>query len=87
MQKLRIVKPSLSLGGIESTICDHATTSHRRFPRGEKTTGVYRKDDAVIGGYRECWRSRRGPFGGVGVKSEYPEITGMEVALTTETAG
>jgi len=28
MKKLNLIKPALSLGGIETTICDPATTSH-----------------------------------------------------------
>lgn len=30
MKRLKLIKPALSLGGIETTICDPATTSHRK---------------------------------------------------------
>jgi cysteine-S-conjugate beta-lyase len=29
MSRLRLIKPAMSLGGIETTICDPASTSHR----------------------------------------------------------
>ncbi len=30
MQRLKLIKPTLSLGGVETTICDPATTSHQK---------------------------------------------------------
>jgi len=30
MKRLRLIKPALSLGGVESTVCDPATTSHQK---------------------------------------------------------
>lgn len=30
MQRLKLIKPTLSLGGVETTICDPATTSHEK---------------------------------------------------------
>jgi cystathionine beta-lyase/cystathionine gamma-synthase len=32
MRALRLIRPAMSLGGVESTICDPATTSHRHVP-------------------------------------------------------
>jgi cystathionine beta-lyase len=32
MRALRLIHPAMSLGGVESTICDPATTSHRHVP-------------------------------------------------------
>jgi cystathionine beta-lyase len=36
MRKLLLVKPALSLGGVESTICDPSTTSHRHLTKEQK---------------------------------------------------
>lgn len=33
MKRLKLIKPALSLGGVESTICDPATTSHQKVSR------------------------------------------------------
>ena len=33
MKKLKLIKAALSLGGVETTICDPATTSHRTVSR------------------------------------------------------
>ena len=30
MQRLKLIRPTLSLGGVETTICDPATTSHEK---------------------------------------------------------
>ena len=30
MKKLKLIKPAVSLGGVETTICDPATTSHAK---------------------------------------------------------
>lgn len=37
LHKLKLVKPALSLGGIESTICDPSSTSHRHLTKEQKT--------------------------------------------------
>ena len=36
MRKLTLIKPALSLGGVESTICDPSTTSHRHLTKEQK---------------------------------------------------
>ena len=36
MRNLSLIKPALSLGGVESTICDPATTSHRHLTKEQK---------------------------------------------------
>jgi len=36
LKKLTLIKPALSLGGVESTICDPSSTSHRHLSREQK---------------------------------------------------
>ena len=36
MRKLTLIKPALSLGGVETTICDPSTTSHRHLTKEQK---------------------------------------------------
>ena len=36
MRRLRLIKPALSLGGVDSTICDPASTSHQKMPAGQR---------------------------------------------------
>jgi cystathionine beta-lyase len=36
MRALRLIRPAMSLGGVESTICDPATTSHRVVPAEDR---------------------------------------------------
>jgi cystathionine beta-lyase len=36
MRRLRLICPAMSLGGVESTICDPATTSHRHVPAEDR---------------------------------------------------
>ncbi|MBI5205397.1 MAG: PLP-dependent transferase [Nitrospirae bacterium] len=43
MRRLRIIKPALSLGGVDTTICDPATTSH------QKVSGDVRKRLGISG--------------------------------------
>lgn len=35
-KKLKLIKPSVSLGGVDSTICSPALTSHRHLSTAEK---------------------------------------------------
>ena len=35
-RRLRLVTPAVSLGGVESTICQPVTTSHARMPAAER---------------------------------------------------
>jgi len=37
MRRLELIKPALSLGGVESTICDPSSTSHRHLTKEQKT--------------------------------------------------
>ena len=36
MHSLKLIKPALSLGGMETTLCDPATTSHQKISRDVK---------------------------------------------------
>ncbi len=36
LQKLEIIEPMVSLGGVESTICQASETSHKKMPRAER---------------------------------------------------
>ena len=54
LRRLRLIKPALSLGGVESTICAPAVTSHAKISAAErKRIGIADQLVQVVGRHRE----------------------------------